>query len=148
MKKGILFLMVVLFGLFVSFNSQGQEKSHPWTTAQLKAPADLASELELPKEEQPVLIDVGPAGVIKGAKEIGPVEYDKNKKKLKAYLKDIPKDKEVVVYCGCCPFSKCPNAGPAFSLLQDLGFKKPRLLNLNHNLKVDWIDKGYPLAQD
>jgi hypothetical protein len=51
----------------------------------------------------------------------------------------------VVIYCGCCPFAKCPNVRPAFSTLLGMGFKNPRLLNLSHNLKADWIDKGYPL---
>ncbi|HLR36578.1 MAG TPA: rhodanese-like domain-containing protein [Chitinophagaceae bacterium] len=146
MKK--IFLLIVLAGLFVNFSGFGQSKDNPWTNAELKKTAALATELQLPKDQRPVVIDIGPAGVIKGAIEVGPAEYDKNKAQLKEVLKDLPKDKEVVIYCGCCPFSKCPNVRPAFNILVDMGFEKPRLLNLYHNLKVDWIDKGFPLAQE
>jgi len=64
---------------------------------------------------------------------------------LQQQLAKLPKDKEIVIYCGCCPFSRCPNARPAFALLQKLKFKNAKLLNLPNNLKVDWINKGYPL---
>jgi hypothetical protein len=29
-----------------------------------------------------------------------------------------------------------------------MGFTHPRLLNLSHNLKADWIDKGYPMEEE
>jgi hypothetical protein len=51
----------------------------------------------------------------------------------------------VVIYCGCCPFRNCPNIRPAFNLLKEKGYTKPRLLNLKQNLKVDWTDYGYPM---
>jgi hypothetical protein len=34
---------------------------------------------------------------------------------------------------------------PAFKLLNDLQFTNAKLLDLSHNLKADWIDKGYPV---
>jgi hypothetical protein len=60
-------------------------------------------------------------------------------------LSTLPKDANIVIYCGCCPFVKCPNIRPAFTLLNKMGFKKHKLLNLSHNVKTDWIDKGYPV---
>lgn len=135
-------------GLFFITSSQAQKKDVFWNTNQLKAPAELAAELKLPKDQRPIVIDIGPAGLIKGAVEVGPAEYKENIAQLKEVLKDVPKDKEVVIYCGCCPFSRCPNIRPAFKTLLEMGFKKPRLLNLSHNLKADWIDKGYPLAEE
>jgi len=147
MKK-IWFLGIIFSGLFLTLTSFGQEKENPWTKEQLKAPSALAAELDLDEAESPVVIDMGPAGVIKGAIEIGPAEYEENIKKLKDTLESIPRDKEVVVYCGCCPFDHCPNVRPAFQTLLDMGFQKPRLLNLSQNLKADWIDKGYPLEEE
>jgi thiosulfate/3-mercaptopyruvate sulfurtransferase len=52
----------------------------------------------------------------------------------------------VVIYCGCCPFSRCPNVRPAFELLKEMKFTMPRLLNLPHSLNDDWVSKGYPMG--
>lgn len=113
-----------------------------------KEPAALAQELKLPADQHPVVIDVGPSGRIKGSLYAGPTEDKEGMDKLKALLQPLSKDKEVVIYCGCCPFNKCPNVRPAFKMLQDMEFQKPRLLNLTHNLKADWIDKGFPLEDE
>lgn len=137
----------VLLVLFVStLTACMAQQKDPWTQGQLLEPSVLAQELKLPKDQQPVIIDVGPAGAIQNALTAGPAEHADGIRNLKVYLKDIPKNKEVVIYCGCCPFTKCPNIRPAFKTLLSMGFKNPKLLNLSHNLKADWIDKGYPLA--
>ncbi len=147
MKKLLFLTGMLLFSL--SMSGLAQQKVNPWTQKQLLEPDILAVQLKtLPKDQQPVVIDVGPAGVIKGAIETGPAEDKEGIDKLKSVLKEVPKDKEVVIYCGCCPFSKCPNVRPAFKTLQEMGFTNPRLLNLSHNLKTDWIDKGFPLGDD
>ncbi len=119
----------------------------PWTTAQLLAPATLAARLADTKTQPaPVVFDIGPAGRIQGAVEIGPTQDDINLAGLAAKLSELPKTAEVVVYCGCCPFGDCPNIRPAMTLLATKGFEKRQLLNLPKNLKVDWIEPGYPMA--
>lgn len=139
-------LFIAFLGLStISCNAQ---QNDPWTKAQLKEPAALAQELKLPADQHPVVIDVGPSGRIKGSLYAGPTEDKEGMDKLKALLQPLSKDKEVVIYCGCCPFNKCPNVRPAFKMLQDMEFQKPRLLNLTHNLKADWIDKGFPLEDE
>lgn len=137
--------VVALVTAFTTISCFGQQKD-PWTQKQLLEPSVLASQLNLPEDQRPVIIDVGPAGVIKGALAAGPAEHADGIKNLKAFLKNVPKTKEVVIYCGCCPFTKCPNIRPAFNTLLSMGFKNSRLLDLSHNLKADWIDKGYPLG--
>ena len=52
---------------------------------------------------------------------------------------------QVVIYCGGCPFSRCPNARPAFELLKELKFTKAKLLNLPTSLNENWVSKGYPM---
>lgn len=136
---------VVFLTAFSAAACFGQQKD-PWTQKQLLEPSVLASQLNLPKDQRPVIIDVGPAGVIKDALAAGPAEHADGIKNLRAFLKEVPKNKEVVIYCGCCPFTKCPNIRPAFKTLLSMGFKNPKLLDLSHNLKADWIDKGYPLG--
>ncbi len=118
----------------------------PWQASELLAPAALAAQLN-GKGPAPAIFDMGPAGTIKGARKIGPAQEEASLVKLKAALVGLPKDQPVVVYCGCCPFEPCPNIRPAFRLLKAEGFTQPRLLNLAHNLKADWIDAGYPMEK-
>jgi rhodanese-related sulfurtransferase len=85
--------------------------------------------------------------VIKGSIDIGPVMIPENLNILKQKLNKLPKNTQVVVYCGCCPFSRCPNVRPAMQLLKDMQFTNYKLLNLPDNIKVDWIDKNYPISE-
>ena len=126
-------------------NSFGQFE--PWKENQLMPPAELAKFINDANAKKPVIFNIGPAGKIKESIYIGPSKEKDNLEELKKQLAKLPKDASVVIYCGCCPFEHCPNVRPAFELLEKLGFTNPKLLNLPKNLKADWIDKGYPLAQ-
>jgi len=115
-----------------------------WTDDQLMQPAELA---KLIKENKnvPVIISVGPAATIPNSKGMGMVKEEANLEKLKEELKKLPKDTKVVVYCGCCPYEHCPNVRPAIQALKDMKFSNYFLLDLPHNIRADWIDKGYPV---
>ncbi|WP_229689098.1 rhodanese-like domain-containing protein [Puia dinghuensis] len=121
-------------------------QTEPWTPSQLLDPADLAARINHPSGVPPLVIGVGPSGLIKGSIETGPARDQHNLDKLKALLDKEDRNKEVIIYCGCCPFQHCPNIRPAFTLLNDMHFIHTRLLNLSHNIKVDWIDHGYPVT--
>lgn len=108
-------------------------------------PAALADAINKGQTEKLHIFDIGPSGQIKGALEIGEGRNKENLAKLKSALQDVPRNETVVVYCGCCPFKNCPNIRPAFELLKEMQFTDPRLLDLSENLKVDWIDRGYPM---
>ncbi len=95
-------------------------------------------------QKKPVVICVGPGALIKGSIDMGPSKEKENLEKLKQYLGGLPKDANIVIYCGCCPFEHCPNIRPAFSLLNEMKFTNGHLLNIEHNIKTDWIAKGYP----
>ncbi|HUX84833.1 MAG TPA: hypothetical protein VMV20_06340 [Chitinophagaceae bacterium] len=110
----------------------------------LMEPSVLAQRIISGKPTTPVL-DVGPAGRIRGSLELGPAHEKEGYGKLLKEVSGWPRDTPFVIYCGCCPFSVCPNIGPAYTLLKKLGFSRVRVLDLPHNLKEDWIDKGYPL---
>lgn len=125
-------------------SSGGKE---PWTADQLLAPAKLAAMLNDAKVTPPVIISVSPSPVIPGSIDVGPANDKANLEKLKTHLKSIPTNSEVVLYCGCCPFERCPNVRPAFSLLNEMGFKNHKLLDLPNNVKIDWINKGYPVVK-
>jgi len=130
---------------FVSKNAVSQQPVN-WTAKQLMQPSELATTIQNGKNI-PVLISVGPGALIPGSIAIGAVQDEENLAGLKTRLKGVNKQKEVVVYCGCCPFEHCPNVRPAIDLLKKMNFTNYKLLNLPDNIKTDWMDKGYPTSK-
>ncbi|TDS50716.1 rhodanese-like domain-containing protein [Myroides indicus] len=141
--KYFVFLLGLI--LFMITDSYAQQKQEPWTISQLMAPETLADKINNSQIVSALIISVGPDDLIKGSVNAGPASEPQNIKQLKALLAKTPKDTEVVIYCGCCPFANCPNIRPAFTLLTESGFKNAKLLNLPQNIKVDWLDKNYPV---
>ena len=117
-----------------------------WTPDQLLQPADLATTLAA-KKDIPVILSVGPGALIPSSTAIGMVKDEEALANLKKQLSAVPKTTPIVIYCGCCPFEHCPNVRPAIALLKQMQFTDYKLLNLPHNLKTDWIDKGYPTTK-
>ena len=118
----------------------------PWTSKEIIQPNSLMNILKNKSTEQPLIFNIGFAGNITQAKEIGAANEQEGLNKLKTNLKNIAKNKFIVFYCGCCPYSHCPNIRPAFKVFKDLGFTNFKLLDLPENLKVNWINKGFPMA--
>jgi thiosulfate/3-mercaptopyruvate sulfurtransferase len=142
MNKIILYTFLGLLSL--SFINRDND---PWKPSQLSKPEDLSKILnDHDKTNDPLILNIGPAGAILSSVHIGPVDEAKGLKILEEKIKSVPKDKAIVIYCGCCPFGHCPNIRPAFTLLTKKGFKNHTLLNLPKNIKADWIDKGFPMA--
>lgn len=143
--------LVFLFTVLLIIPSDGrmyaQQKAEPWSKKQLIATETLASRIEQGETESLFILSIGPDAIIKGSVDIGPTMEAENLDKLKHYLKDVPKNKEVVIYCGCCPFERCPNIRPAFTVLKDLGFKNGKLLDIPQNIKVNWLDNDYPMNE-
>lgn len=131
--------------LFISVSSFSQNPVN-WTKGQLMEPFQLAFLLQN-KQPLPLIISVGPGAVIPGSISIGPVQDKSNLDKLQQQLSTINRDSSIVIYCGCCPFEHCPNVRPAVALLKEMKFTHYKLLNLEHNAKTDWLDKGYPAAK-
>ena len=138
-KTSIAFLLV-----FILVGSVSMAQGRPnWTSDQLMEPSELATTLKSNKHI-PVILSVGPGAIIPKSKEIGMVKEAENLQKLKDELSTLPKDTSIVIYCGCCPFDRCPNVRPAIQVLKEMKFTNYTLLNLEHNIKIDWIEKGYP----
>lgn len=134
-------VLIVLLGSVIVRARQ----TEPWTPEQLMAPAELAAKIN--NNSNPLVICVGPAGLIKGSIETGAAHESANLDKLKTLLSGQDRNMEVIIYCGCCPFKNCPNIRPAFNLLLSMHFAHPRLLDIPHNIRVDWIEHGYPLKE-
>jgi hypothetical protein len=140
----LLFFVIATSAHAIGFNNSAGE-GDPWTPQQLLAPAELAKTLNNPKSPQPIIFSIGMQAIVKGSVDIGPAMMKENLALLKQKLEKLPKNSQIVVYCGCCPFSRCPNVRPAMELLKSMQFSNYKLLNLPQNVKVDWIDKGYPM---
>lgn len=140
-----LLVIVAMVFAFKSFSlQQGKEN---WTEKQLIEPSELAKIINDPKVSKPIIYSIGPGGNIKGSIEMGAAQEKENLDKFKTELNKLAKDTDIFIFCGCCPFKDCPNIRPAFKLLNEMKFTNHKLLNLSHNLKVDWIDKGYPMNE-
>lgn len=117
-----------------------------WTKDQLIDPSELSVLIKANKN-LPLIFSVGPGAIIPGSKDIGTVKEADNLQNFTEQLSKLARDTQIVVYCGCCPFEKCPNVRPAIQLLKDMNFTNYKLLDLPHNIKIDWIDKGYPTSE-
>ena len=142
MRSKILSAASILLLVCFSFHAQSQMPQN-WTEKQLMEPSDLAATISANKDV-PLILSVGPAALIPGSIQVGMANSAEGISKLKTQLKDVPKNKKLVIYCGCCPFDHCPNVRPAIEVLKDLKFSNYYLLDLSHNIRKDWIDKGYP----
>jgi thiosulfate/3-mercaptopyruvate sulfurtransferase len=128
--------------------TRAQNPAHPWTAAQTVAPADLFKELA-DSRSAPTVLFVGfqrlyTAGHIKGAQYHGSGGRAEGVAQIKAWADALPRSTKLVIYCGCCPMERCPNIRPAFTALEEMGFKKLRVLILPTSFEVDWAEKGMP----
>jgi thiosulfate/3-mercaptopyruvate sulfurtransferase len=131
-----------------------QEKSvDPWGSAEILRPADFAQEFSQAKSvPAATIVYVGfrtlfEGGHVPGAVFHGTASADKGIAELKTYLRDLPRSTNLVIYCGCCPFDRCPNIRPAYKAAQEMGFTHIRVLVLPTSFAADWVGKGYPLAK-
>ena len=118
-----------------------------WKKEQLMPTADLAAKLTATSGDKPVVFNVGPMENIKTAKFVGRGTSVTAIDKMKSELSMENKNKTVVIYCGCCSFSSCPNIKPAFDALVAAGFKNTKVLEIPEGIKPDWVAKGYPMEE-
>ncbi len=121
----------------------------PWTSADVLNVADL-SKIVQSKSTAPLLLQVGFAIQYKskhipGAVYAGPGREEAGLAELKHAVANVPKDRQIVLYCGCCPWDHCPNMKPAFTLLHSLGYTKVRVVEIPNSFLKDWAEKGLPV---
>jgi thiosulfate/3-mercaptopyruvate sulfurtransferase len=114
-------------------------------------PQDFAAKLQA-KGAKPEVLQVGFAVLyrskhIPGSVYAGPASKAEGLDALKAAVANLPRDREIVIYCGCCPWDKCPNVKPALESLRQMGFAHVKALVIPTNFAADWIDHGYPVEQ-
>ena len=117
-----------------------------WTSKELLAPSALAATLRANKDV-PAIFNIGPGAIIPNSIHIGMARDEKNLARFKEEISKLSKSANIVIYCGCCPYEHCPNVRPAIALLKSMEFTNYHLLDLPHNIKTDWIAKGYPVIE-
>jgi len=120
--------------------------------ARLINPDELVKILASGKGSKPLMIQVGSHVLftqahIPGSEYIGPASSDAGLQQLRKRVESLPRSKFIVLYCGCCPWSHCPNVKPADDALHAMGFSNVKVLYISNNLGTDWVDKGYPVAK-
>lgn len=115
-------------------------------------PAELVQHLDDVKAGRTVVFHVGPPVLFRhahvpGARALGEAGTDAGYQALVQAIAATPKDKQIVVYCGCCPYRNCPNVHPANRALHASGRKDFKLLDLPTNFRIDWEQKGYPVER-
>lgn len=118
----------------------------------LISPDALAKLLQSSKGEKPLIIQVGfhvlyQQAHIPGSEYVGPAADRSGLQSLRTRVGSLPRNKFIVIYCGCCPWSHCPNMKPADDALRAMGFSNVKVLYIANNFGTDWVDKGYPVAK-
>ena len=121
-------------------------------TTRLINPDELVKILQSSKGQKPLMIQVGSHVLysqahIPGSEYIGPANSESGLQQLRKRVESMPRSKFIILYCGCCPWSHCPNVKPADDALRALGFTNVRVLYVANNFGADWVDKGYPVAR-
>ncbi len=124
----------------------------PWRAEQVVEPAELARALGSGRGRKPVVLFVGfpllyAGGHIAGARYVGPASRPNGLDALEQVARALPRDAEIVLYCGCCPWNVCPNIRPAFRLMQRLGFTRVKVLRIAVNFSHDWTGMGFPVEK-
>ncbi len=138
-------VLLVLAPVAFAFQASTIAASH------LIHPEDLAKILQSPKAEKPLLIHVGfhvlyLQGHIPGSEYFGPTSDPAAVHKLRARVEALPRNKFIVLYCGCCPWDHCPNLKPADDAMRAMGFTNVKVLYIADNIVTNWRDKGYPFT--
>jgi thiosulfate/3-mercaptopyruvate sulfurtransferase len=120
--------------------------------AQLIQPEALNRLLQAKGADKPLVLQVGSHLLFDEAHILGSVyagagSQPTGLQQLQSTVATVSKKKAIVLYCGCCPWNRCPNLGPAFKQLQDLGFTNVKALYLADNLGTDWVAEGYPVER-
>lgn len=148
MKTAAVVLLVSFLGISLTGFAQESSAPDPWKPTDLVQPADLAKEIH--EGHAMELLHTG-FGVLYRSEHIpasvyaGPAEKPEGVRHLLDAVKNLDRNAPIVLYCGCCPFDRCPNVRPAFAALARAGFRNVKVLVIQENFKTNWIDKGYPV---
>ena len=77
---------------------------------------------------------------------IGPGAQPAGIEALKKRVASVDKKTLIILYCGCCPWDRCPNVAPTYQTLHSMGYNV-KVLQMPTNFGVDWVSKGYAIEK-
>jgi thiosulfate/3-mercaptopyruvate sulfurtransferase len=121
-------------------------------TADLMQPAELAANLNSTSAPKPLILQIGFHNLyaqahIPDSEYIGAAKEEAGLDQLRNRVAKLGKDSAIVIYCGCCPWSHCPNVAGAYDTLHALGFTHVKVLYIAENFGDNWVNQGYPVAK-
>lgn len=121
-----------------------------WSDSDLIQPKQLADRLANKNSPRAFILHVGfnvlyKSKHIPGSLYAGPGNKPEGLELLKSTVASIGKDREIILYCGCCPWDQCPNMKPAVALLRQLGYKNVKAVLIEKNFAANWVQMGYPV---
>ena len=130
-QNGTLALTIAAI-LLVSASAVVAYQASAIPTSRLINPDELVKILQS-KAEQPLMIQVGSHVLYAQAhiplsEYIGPASSDSGLQQLRTRVRPLPRNKFIVIYCGCCPWNHCPNVKPADDALGAMGFTNVKVL--------------------
>jgi len=150
LSRGFSFFALAL-ACMVGMNAHAQQSGAAGDIpeAQLMQPAELAKIVGESGGEKPLILQVGSHVLfaeahIPGSEYAGAGGTEAGLETLRDRVKSVDHSHSIVIYCGCCPWGKCPNIRAAYRQLTSLGFAHVKALYIATNFGADWVSKGYP----
>ncbi len=135
--------------LLISKMRSEETKFDPWSKAGLIEPAELVKLLNARNKTLHIICVTFPVLYrqkhIPQAQFAGPTNKPEGIAALRSAVQPLPRNAQIVLYCGCCPMKDCPNIRPAYRILMEMSFEDARVLDLPTNFHTDWVAKGYPV---
>lgn len=159
LHTGVIMLALVAgaFSASAQFSAPGAGVAQAGSAAsipqgQLLQPEALHQLLQAPGTAKPLVLQVGShilfaEAHIPGSEYAGPGSRPQGLELLQNRLAPLSRKTLIVLYCGCCPWSRCPNVEPAFAKAREMGFTNVKVLYLADNFGTDWVSKGYPVEK-
>ena len=118
----------------------------------LVQPADWAAKLKDGSASKTLMLHVGfktmfDQAHIPGSEYAGPGNTAAGLQVLRDRVAKLSKDTAILIYCGCCPWTRCPNIAAAYDTLTELGFSNVKVMHIGDNFGTEWVDKGYPTTK-
>ena len=115
-------------------------------------PKALAKMLQAPKGDKPLVLHIGfknfyDQAKIPGSDYAGPGSKPEGLELLRKRVASLQHKQLIVLYCGCCPWDKCPNAKPAYDALHSMGFTNVKVLHMADNFGANWVNAGLPTVK-
>ena len=157
-SAGAIAALAVVFSVHTQLQAQGpfgapsENSAFSIPQADLIQPEELNRMLHAGGADKPLVLQVGSHVLfdqahIAGSEYAGPGSQAAGLQLLQNRVSPLNRKTLIVLYCGCCPWNRCPNVAPAYRLLHGLGFTRVKVLYLADNFGTDWASKGYPVER-